>query len=183
MSEVFVPWQRDNSSGSDSHQVRTRDFAPTAKVNTGADRSGVSLFATAGRLRRPGLRHSTAWRVKHDACRKTPRFRIMLEETQKAPSTIAPTKANAAHTASTLSFIVTFTRRTSITIADGQRSRKREVAEVSRMLQCRNACVHDTAFPCARAQHHEIDWQIRNNRKVPDKKLNFVAVRPYVTAV
>jgi hypothetical protein len=41
-------------------------------------------------------------------------FRIALEETQKAPSTMAPTKTNAAHTASTLSFIVTPTRRTSI---------------------------------------------------------------------
>jgi hypothetical protein len=40
----------------------------------------------------------------------------VLGETQKAPSRIAPTKTNAAHTASTLSFIVTSTRRTSITV-------------------------------------------------------------------
>jgi hypothetical protein len=43
-------------------------------------------------------------------------FRIVPGETQKAPSRIAPTKTNAAHTASTLSFIVTSTRRTSITV-------------------------------------------------------------------
>jgi hypothetical protein len=43
--------------------------------------------------------------------------RIMLEETQKAPSTIALTKTNAAQIASTLSFIVTSTRRASIAAA------------------------------------------------------------------
>jgi hypothetical protein len=36
-------------------------------------------------------------------------FRIMLEETQKAPSTMALTKTNAAQIASALSFIVTST--------------------------------------------------------------------------
>jgi hypothetical protein len=60
----------------------------------------------------------TTQRVEHDISRQTPSsvFRIMLEETQKAPSRIAPTKTNAAHTASTLSFIVTSTRCTSITV-------------------------------------------------------------------
>jgi hypothetical protein len=47
-------------------------------------------------------------------------FRIVLAETQKAPSKIAPTKTNAAHTASMLSFIVTSTRRTSITSCTGE---------------------------------------------------------------
>jgi hypothetical protein len=44
-------------------------------------------------------------------------FRIMLEETQKAPSTIALTKINAAQIANALSFIATSTRRTSVTVA------------------------------------------------------------------
>jgi hypothetical protein len=43
-------------------------------------------------------------------------WRLDFLETQKAPSRIAPTKNNAAHAASTLSFIVRSTRRTSIAV-------------------------------------------------------------------
>jgi hypothetical protein len=46
-------------------------------------------------------------------------WRLHFLETQKAPSRIAPTKTNAAHTARTLSFIVRPTRRTSITVFAG----------------------------------------------------------------
>jgi hypothetical protein len=49
----------------------------------------------------------------------------MLEETQKAPSTIAPTKTNAAQIASTLSFIVASTRRTSIAAARNRKSNRK----------------------------------------------------------
>jgi hypothetical protein len=67
----------------------------------------------------------------------------MLEETQKAPSTIAPTKTNAAHTANMLSFIVTFTRRTSIAITSID-----NLAARRRFLKHRICCIAEE-FLCA----------------------------------
>jgi hypothetical protein len=168
MSEVGIPWQRDNASGSDSHQVRTRDFCSNLKSNTGAQRSGVALFATAGPMPRPCFHHWTTWRVKHNVCRKTPPsfFCIMLEETQKAPSTIALTKINAVQIASTLSFIVTSTRRTSIAVARNRKSNRKSCrSEANGLLQCRVFGARHSSM--ALGQHHEICRHFSFGKKVP----------------
>ena len=69
-------------------------------------------------------------------------WRLDLVETQKAPSRIAPTNTNAAHTARTLSFIVRSTRRTSIRVV-----LKQSLAECSN-LQKRIHCCIAAGFCC-----------------------------------
>jgi hypothetical protein len=62
----------------------------------------------------------------------------MREETQKAPNTIAPTKTNAAQTASTLSFIVTSTRGSSVAVVLTQNLAENRVFQKRvDLLQCR----------------------------------------------
>lgn len=92
-------------------------------------------------------------------------FRIMLEETQKAPSRIAPTKINAANTASTLSFIVTSTRRTSITVA--QRNLAETGAALKRIDCCSAAKLDARHSHPSRRQVHEIGKHFRASKKVP----------------
>lgn len=92
-------------------------------------------------------------------------FRIMLEETQKAPSRIAPTKINAANTASTLSFIVTSTRRTSITVA--QRNLAETGAALKRVDCCSAAKLDARHSHPSRRQVHEIGKHFRASKKVP----------------
>jgi hypothetical protein len=75
---------------------------------------------------------------------RTMLFRIVPGETQKAPSRIAPTKTNAAHTANILSFIVTSTRRTSITVVPTKSLA--ENGAFQKRVDCCSAAefVHDT---------------------------------------
>lgn len=118
----------------------------------------------------------TTRRVEHDFPRKPlcrapdhhnrgVLFRIMLEETQKAPSRIAPTKINAANTASTLSFIVTSTRHTSITVAQRNLA---ETAAALKRVDCCSAAKLDArhSYP-PRRQVHEIGKHFRAGKKVP----------------
>jgi hypothetical protein len=99
------------------------------------------LSAIAG-LKPRSLMVSGLWTLngfEHDLLWKTGTiFRDLVQETQKAPSSIAPTKTNAAHAASMLSFITVSTRRISITVvlllnlAESARRKKHNV-----LLHCR----------------------------------------------
>jgi hypothetical protein len=90
----------------------------------------------------------------------------MLEETQKAPSTIALTKINAVQIASTLSFIVTSTRRTSIAVARNRKSNRKSCrSEANGLLQCRVFGARHSSM--ALGQHHEICRHFSFGKKVP----------------
>ena len=63
----------------------------------------------------------------------------------KGPSRIAPTNTNTAHTASTLSFDLVSTRRTSIRVVlAGRASRTPQTAKANLLLRCRRICCGNT---------------------------------------
>jgi hypothetical protein len=101
----------------------------------------------------------------HPGARPGRLFQIALTETQKAPSRIAPTKTNAAHTASMLSFIVTSTRRTSIT--SGTIAILAENGVFQKRIDCRSA-----AEFCARhtSQHRPANAMIFASNLAPTKR-------------
>ena len=76
-------------------------------------------------------------------------------ETQKAPSRIAPTKTNAAHTATMLSFIAMSTRRTSITVLLNQTYQK-AASERSETIAALPHKLCRTHLPVELQQPHEI---------------------------
>jgi hypothetical protein len=107
-------------------------------------------------------------------------FRIMLEETQKAPSTMALRKTNAAQIASALSFIVTSTRRSSVTVAREKFYQKTTPLRSEWYAAMpRNWCTAPLGSLC---QRHEICRHFRFGEKVPGATKNiYPLARPNMT--
>jgi hypothetical protein len=82
-----------------SRLTHARCDSPSRNQNTGAVAPPVFSYSRPGWTRRSLMASG-----------------VGLSETQKAPSRIAPTNTNTAHTASTLSFDLRSTRRTSIRV-------------------------------------------------------------------